>query len=108
MAYMNEIYSSSSYFTKRLYLPFIEEMFEIFSINFLKEIGMIDNVMKIFNDSSVFIRKLLFYLQHIFLYIENDSKLKFTIFSKLEGVRKNSAKDLELKNVKLIFYELES
>lgn len=102
-----EIFSSESFFVKRLYLACIEQMIKIFSYSFLKEHQVIKNLMTFFNYAdnvkfSTFTCKLLELLKIIFPHLEDDSKLKFVIFNNLESIRKNN-KDLELRNVTMAF-----
>jgi hypothetical protein len=103
----NEILSSNNFYIKRLYLIFVEELIKTFSSSFLKDNLIVDNILTFFEYSnlisySMFTCKLLEYLKIIYPLIEDDSKIKFKIFSKLEGIRKvnrDKDKDSQLKEV---------
>ena len=93
-----EFVDSKSFYRRRYFFPFFKKCVKIFSITYLKENLLIENMKKFINDNCCFIRGLIMTLKLIVPLITEDIKLKNSIFSNLEEI-KNSTKDAEIKKV---------
>ena len=88
----------------------MEECIETFSVCLLNEEGITTNLINFlaFDDSNIdinklFIQKTLNFLKYFFPFVCKDNEITFSIFSKLDLIRKN-LKDAELTKVILIYY----
>jgi hypothetical protein len=99
-----EIFYSKCFYKRRLYFQFFFSCLELFSIKFIKEKGIIDNLLKFFDDNFLFLNKLLTILPTFFPLINDDTRLKFVVMNKLENLRKGTKiqKDKEIKIVSLL------
>lgn len=88
-----ELYNNKSFYKRRLYLTFFEACLEIFSIKFVTEMGILENFLKIFDESGnkncIVLAKAISILKDFYPLIDQDYRLKFILMNKLEVVRKN-------------------
>ncbi len=103
LKYVNfEFLENNNFFYRRLYFSFIEECIDNFSICYLKEKGLILNLIKFLSlkegCNKYLIGKTLKIFQHCFPLFHKDDKLVFLLYNKLELIRKTSL-DREIINV---------
>jgi hypothetical protein len=107
LKFVNTTYfESKNFYNRRLYFSFLEESFECFSICYLKEKGIISNLIRFLKElvDKNFISKTLELLKMCFPLIHKDDKLVFIIYNNLQNLRKTC--DIEIIKVKLtIFYQ---
>jgi hypothetical protein len=85
-----DILASKSFYKRRLYFIFFECCLEIFSSKFMKEIGIIDNLLKFFDDKNpIHISKLISIIKNFMPIFYDDSRIRFKITIKVEEIRKN-------------------
>lgn len=93
-------FESKNFYNRRLYFNFLEESLEIFSVCYLKEKGIISNLVRFLKNpvDKYLIGKTLELLKICFPFVHKDDKLVFLIFNKLQNLRQTS--DLEIIKVK--------
>jgi hypothetical protein len=101
-----EILASKSFYKRRLYFTFFEFCLQIFSSKFLKEIGVMDNLFKFFDDKNlIHVSNLISILKNFYPIFNDDSRIKFKILTKVEDIAKNLSagliKDKEIEIVNL-------
>ncbi len=105
--YLESYPKSKSYYERRLFLPIFEESLNQFSIEFLKNTFFLNSFISMFiNDKANVLTKLFKFIPQIITTVGNsDKKIKPSIQSRMEGLKKTSKiKDQELALVKLIDY----
>jgi hypothetical protein len=97
-------FESNNFYNRRLYLTFVEECFEVFSICYLKEKGVISYMIKFLKNPNdkFLIGKTLEFLKICFPLINKDDKLVFLIFNKIQNLRKTN--DSEIIKVNFIIF----
>jgi hypothetical protein len=99
--FQKDYLESEVFYIRRIYFLFYEELFNQMSFNFLKENELIDNILKLFDDNTLLISKLLKHLIQLYPLLESDNRLKFILLNKLEALRKRinneDLKDFELE-----------
>jgi hypothetical protein len=103
LKYVNfEFLENNNFYYRRLYFSFIEECIDNFSICYLKEKGLILNLIKFLSlkegCNKNLIGKTLKFFQQCFPLFHNDDKLVFLSYNKLELLRKTTL-DREIINV---------
>jgi len=91
-----EYFNNNNYYKRRLFIPMFEEAMTIFSMNFLKKSNLLHYYLTLLDkDHPLILNKLIRLLPSIYPLINDDSKIKAQIASKLG-------------NIKLIFKDLET
>jgi hypothetical protein len=90
-----------SFYKRRLYLIFFHNCLKNFSIKYIKEIGILDNIFDFFQDTSINICHLISILPDFYPLINDMSDVKFKLLNKLTDLRKNEIyiNDKEIKRV---------
>jgi len=92
---MNSFLNSQSFYQRRLYFYFFDELLNLCSINYLKENKVLDNLNVLFNDTSAINKSILIKTLEKFYYLLKDDNLKNTILTKINENR--SSKDSEVR-----------
>ena len=85
----SEFFVEKRFYKRRLYLIFFHNCLKIFSINYIKEIGMLENIFDFFEDTSINICHLISILPDFYPLINEMSNVKFKLLNKLSDLRKN-------------------
>jgi len=92
---MNSFLNSESFYQRRLYFYFFDELLNFFSMNYLKENMVLDNLNVLFNDTSAINKSILIKtLEKFYDLLKDDNVLKNTILTKINENR--SSKDSEV------------
>lgn len=97
-----EFFDVKSFYKRRLYIIFFHKLLKIFSINYLKEIGILENIFDFFDDTSINICQMISILPDFYPLISDMSDLRFKLLNKLSDLRKNEKYigDKEINRVK--------
>lgn len=101
---LHEFANAPNFYKRRLYLVFIDEMIQIFSVNFIKEEGIIEAVLHLLALSKTnyyFYPKIIDYLKYFIPYIQSDIYLMEIVKKRLEIVKK-SVKSKEINDFEII------
>ena len=82
-----EVIGNKSFYKRRYYFSFFKKSLEILSVSFLKENGLVDNLLKFLSDSNLFTKNSLKFVREIFPLIYDDAKIKSIIENKLDKIR---------------------
>jgi hypothetical protein len=93
-----DICGSKTYFTRRLFFPFLKIVIEQYSSNFLVEQGIIEKSIKYLQENTLGVLQLLKLLPKFYFMMSNDPKVKYQLEFKLKQL-KLETKDSELLQV---------
>ncbi len=82
-----EVVGNKSFYKRRYYFSFFKKSLEILSVSFLKENGLVDNLLKFLSDLNLFTKNSLKYVREVFPLIYDDAKIKSIIENKLDKIR---------------------
>lgn len=85
----NEFFLNKNFYKRRLYFNFFDECNELFSMKFNVDYGILDNIIKFFDDNNLIITKLFQILPSFYPLILEHTRIKFIVLNKLEYFRKN-------------------
>lgn len=92
------LFDNESFYRRRVHPLFIEACSNHFSIQFMKENGIIDHFISTLSGNSIIACKGIALMAKIYPLIADDNRLRFMVMNKLEQLRKEGT-DLELKIV---------
>ena len=97
----SEFFLDKSFYRRRLYLIFFQNSLKVFSINYIKEIGLLENIFEFFDDTSINICHLISMLPDFYPLINDMNEIKFKLLNKLSELRKKEtyADDKEINRV---------
>lgn len=97
----SEFFLDKSFYKRRLYLIFFQHSLKVFSINYIKEIGLLNNIFEFFEDNSINICNLISMLPDFYPLINDINEIKFKLLNKMTDLRKKEiyANDKEINRV---------